>query len=304
MSLYATVSRIDMRLLSIFMTVAESGGFAPAQISLNLSASAISRSISDLEGRLGVRLCQRGRSGFRLTDKGRQVYAAVQRLFSSVEQFRTEVGALRGELIGELTIATIDNWVNDEQAPLAPALRALKHKGPGVTIDLMSLAPDQIEHMVLEQRAPIGIGVFHQKRPGLVYEALYTDPLELFCGAGHPAFDDARAGREPAGLGGFDYASRSYLAEETVSSKTAKLPSTSTGHQIESIAHLILTGLYIGYLPVSYARQWIDTGRMASILPERFRAITTIEIVTKRSTALNLVERTFVDLLREHSPRV
>lgn len=301
MSLHAAVSRVDMRLLAIFMTVAESGGFAPAQITLNLGASAISRSITDLESRLGIRLCQRGRGGFRLTEKGRQCYGACQRLFAAVEQFRSEVGELRGELVGELTIAAIDNWVTDRRAPLTAALKALKLKGPGVTIDLMALAPDEIEHTVQEQRAPIGIGVFHRKRPGLVYEALYADPLELYCGATHPGFEDAKAGREPKGLPGFDYARRSYLSEESVSANTAKLPSTATGHQIESIAHLILTGLYIGYLPISYARQWVEKGEMTSISPDRYRAMTTIEIVTKRGRAPTLVERRFIELLRENA---
>ena len=84
--------------------MAECGGFAAAQVALNVSQSTISRQIGDLERRLGMRLCQRGRAGFHLTDKGRIVYEACQHLSTALESFRTTVGALRGELVGDLSI--------------------------------------------------------------------------------------------------------------------------------------------------------------------------------------------------------
>ena len=90
--------RADLHLLGVFMTVAQCGGFAAAQVTLNVDQSTISRQIGDLERRLGMRLCQRGRAGFHLTDKGRVVYEACQHLSIALESFRTTVGALRGEL--------------------------------------------------------------------------------------------------------------------------------------------------------------------------------------------------------------
>jgi DNA-binding transcriptional LysR family regulator len=38
--------------------------------------AAISKQISDLEIRIGMRLCTRGREGFHLTEEGRLVYQA------------------------------------------------------------------------------------------------------------------------------------------------------------------------------------------------------------------------------------
>ena len=98
--------KADLHLLAVFMAVVECGGFAAAQVALNVSQSTISRQIGDLEKRLGMRLCKRGRSGFRLTDKGRIVCEACQHLSMALESFRTTVGALRGELVGDLSICT------------------------------------------------------------------------------------------------------------------------------------------------------------------------------------------------------
>ena len=88
-----TLSEGDIRLLKVFAKVVEAGGFSAAQIALNVSQSTISTHMTTLEHRLGVRLCQRGRSGFKLTDKGQLIYQASQRLFASLEEFRSGVGA-------------------------------------------------------------------------------------------------------------------------------------------------------------------------------------------------------------------
>ena len=63
-----------IRLLRVFKTVIECGGFAAAEVELNISRPAISLAITELESLLNMRLCQRGRSGFSITEQGTQVY--------------------------------------------------------------------------------------------------------------------------------------------------------------------------------------------------------------------------------------
>ena len=65
------VQDVDLRLLRIFVTIVESGGLSAAESRLNIGRSTISTHLSDLEIRLGLKLCKRGRSGFELTDAGR-----------------------------------------------------------------------------------------------------------------------------------------------------------------------------------------------------------------------------------------
>ena len=72
------VSDFELRLLRVFKVVVESGGFSAAESALGITKSAISQHMSDLEKRLGLRLCQRGRSGFALTDEGAEVLLATR----------------------------------------------------------------------------------------------------------------------------------------------------------------------------------------------------------------------------------
>ena len=61
---------MDVQLLRLFLTIVESGGFSAAQGTLGMAPSTISTQMTKLETRLGFRLCDRGKSGFRLTPKG------------------------------------------------------------------------------------------------------------------------------------------------------------------------------------------------------------------------------------------
>ena len=70
----------DLKLLRIFVSVVRHQGFASAQQELNLSTSAISTYMSQLEAALGLVLCHRGRGGFSLTSKGELFHQETLRL--------------------------------------------------------------------------------------------------------------------------------------------------------------------------------------------------------------------------------
>ena len=67
------VSDVDIRLLRVFRAVVACGGVSAAELELNIGRSTISRHLTDLELRLGVKLCDRGPAGFALTAEGEQV---------------------------------------------------------------------------------------------------------------------------------------------------------------------------------------------------------------------------------------
>jgi DNA-binding transcriptional LysR family regulator len=84
------ITDMDLRLLRIFAIVVKCAGFTAAQAELNMSQSNISTHISSLEKRLGYRICERGKGGFRLTEKGQRILKASAALFGAVDAFRDE----------------------------------------------------------------------------------------------------------------------------------------------------------------------------------------------------------------------
>ena len=89
------ISGADLHLLSVFDSVVRNGGFSAAQAELGLSQPTISNHITALETRLGVILCQRGRRGFQLTDKGRQVHEIAVDLLRRIDVHSMSLTALK-----------------------------------------------------------------------------------------------------------------------------------------------------------------------------------------------------------------
>jgi hypothetical protein len=119
-----SIAEADLRLLKVFRTVVSCGGFAGAQAELNVGLSTITIHMQTLEQRLGCKLCTRGRSGFQLTDQGRAVYSATERLFSALETFRLDVYDSSAGVSGEIRVAMIDNLITHPECRLDDAFEA------------------------------------------------------------------------------------------------------------------------------------------------------------------------------------
>ncbi len=146
------LDNIDLRLLRVFMTLVETGGFAEAQIALNLSPSTLSTHLSALERRLGGELCKRGRGGFRVTNFGRSTYAAVKQLFEDIETFEARIGRDRGQLVGRLRLGIVDGIISHPKLALQSALGRFMADAEGVFIELRLGTPQQLEQAVVRRR--------------------------------------------------------------------------------------------------------------------------------------------------------
>src|ERR1700722_6419890 len=121
---------VDLRLIRIFRAITESQGLAGAQLLLNLSQSRISASLSELETRLGVRLCRRGRSGFALTEAGRSVYDASHDLFEAVDRFCNKAGTVSERLRRAIKLGAVDALVSHREIGLPQLLHELRRTAP------------------------------------------------------------------------------------------------------------------------------------------------------------------------------
>jgi DNA-binding transcriptional LysR family regulator len=276
------LANVDIKLLRVFAAIVEAGGFAPAQAQLNLSPSRMSTLLADLEARLGMRLCQRGRVGFRLTDKGRTIYDATLQLFAALEQFRARAGGLRGRLVGDLQIGIVDNTLTNPACRLAAAIDRFKARDADVHITLNVLAPTELEQAVLDHRLPAAIGAFHHHVAGLHYAPLFVEEQTLYCGRGHPFFRRSDATLTLADVARVDFVDRGYMGGVKARRPGADFRATATAYHMEAIATLILSGRFIGYLPTHYAAPWVERRMMRSLLPQRLAYQSLFEVITRK----------------------
>lgn len=88
-----------------FVAVVEAGSFVAAADALGLSKAAISRQVSDLEARLGVRLLQRTTRRLSLTGEGEVFHARCKEVLGTLEEAEAEVSARSGQAAGVLKVS-------------------------------------------------------------------------------------------------------------------------------------------------------------------------------------------------------
>src|SRR6476469_5521229 len=79
--------------LLAFARVVEAGSFARAADRLDLSVSAVSRHVSDLESHLGVRLLNRTTRRLSLTETGQTFYERCVQLLADLEEAEVAVSS-------------------------------------------------------------------------------------------------------------------------------------------------------------------------------------------------------------------
>lgn len=285
----------DIKLLRIFASVVRHQGFAAAQQDLNLSTSAISTYMSQLESQLGLVLCHRGRGGFSLTSKGELFHQETLRLLAELEGFERYSAALKGELRGTLNLGVLDSTVSDPALPLADVIGAYSKEHPAVHLHLSVLSPAQLQLGVQENRLDLAIGAFSVRMSGLMYQALYREQHWLYCSDRHELFDQRRIPAEVITrqrMVGRGYWSQAELARHGFKHSAATVES------MEAQLILVLSGAYIGYLPEHYAQFWADQKRLKVLLPTTFGYQAPFSLALRRGRSREPLIQSFRDRLK------
>ncbi|PPC78860.1 LuxR family transcriptional regulator [Pokkaliibacter plantistimulans] len=281
------VSDFDLRLLRLFKTIVECGSFSAAEGSLGISRSAISQHMSDLEKRLGLRLCQRGRSGFALTDEGRDILRASETVLAAIEGFRSEVNLMHQQLRGDLNIGIVNNLVTEPRMRITQALKSIRQQGDGVMVNLSMSTPGDIERKLLDGHLHVGVVPLITPLSGLDYNLLYEERSYLYCNNEHPLFQrDAVSNDE---LRSVNAVIPSYRMTAEAIGLHQLVSGAATASDREGIAFLILTGSYVGFLPDHFAQSWVSRGLMKAIAPERLQFDSRLAIATRKGRRQNLV---------------
>jgi DNA-binding transcriptional LysR family regulator len=261
------LDNIDLRLLRVFVTLVEAGGFTDAQVGLNLSASTLSTHLSSLERKIGGRLCERGRSGFRTTPFGDAVYKAAKQLFSELEEFDRRIGQQHDQLVGRLRIGIVDGVVTSPELGLQTAVGRFMERAREVTIDLMLGTPHDLERAITDGQRDIVIGPLSQRAPSIAYVPLYGEPNALYCGRGHPLFDVPASKIDREALAQSPFSVRAYRNFDDLY-RVDHPRASATVMQMEGQSMLILSGRYIGFLPRHIGDDFARRGLMRVLRPE------------------------------------
>ncbi|WP_179394082.1 LysR family transcriptional regulator [Lacticaseibacillus absianus] len=159
----------------VFRAVVEQGTFIQAASRLNVTPSAVSHSIAQLETDLGFPLFIRNRTGVELTPDGAKILPTVQSILNLEEQLTQIADNINGLNTGRVRLGAFSsvstNW-------LPPIILNFKRRYPEIDVSVMQGSFNEIVAQVRTGAIDIGFSLLPADR-SLVVLPLVKDPI--FC---------------------------------------------------------------------------------------------------------------------------
>ncbi|MGO2240431.1 MAG: LysR family transcriptional regulator [Halomonas sp.] len=292
------MSDYEIRLIRIFKTIVECGGFTAAETTLGISRSAISQHMNDLEGRLGFSLCQRGRGGFSLTEEGKEIYQAGLTLLTALETFKSDVNALHQTIKGELNIGITDNLVTLPAMHVTNALAELSAPAHDVTLHIHMEPSDAVIRGVMDGHLHVGVVPAVNLPTSLETRHLYDEPSYLYCAARHPLFAKPDDTLDASIIAQYPAISPRYPLPTAAREAHDALCLRASASDREGAAFLILTGRFIGFLPEHVAAQWVAAGKMRVLHASTQHYRIPFVLITRHDRRPNRVVDAFLSFIK------
>ncbi|WP_299396092.1 LysR family transcriptional regulator [Pelagibius sp.] len=297
-ALLGRVSDVDIRLLRVFRAVVACGGVSAAELELNIGRSTISRHLTDLETRLGVKLCDRGPAGFALTVEGQQIFEASTHLVSALHTFEASVHEVHQRLSGRLAIALFDKMVSNPAAKISETIEEFDRIAPEVIIEIHKDPVNVIESGLLSGRFDLAITPTHRQSGSMDYFPLYSEQMYLYCGHHHPLFGRGDAEVTAVDVGRCKYAGIGFHSLNMIVSHNLHLTRHADVYDEEAMAALILSGRYLGFLPDHYAEPFVQTREMWRLRPDIYHYQSDHAAILRRSPRPSRLVKEFLGCLQ------
>ncbi len=284
--------------MQILVTVVECGSFTAAALALDLPKSSVSRRLTGLEERLGIRLLHRTTRSLRLTTAGEMYYETASRLLRELEELETAVAGFSEEPRGLLRMTCPAGF----GAANAELFARFARENPRVRLSIeetdrfVDLVAEGFDLAFRGGRAPdASLSGFQL----LTSERVLVASPEYVERKGRPV--------KLKDLSEHDLLVLSARHKDTWALRSGKrqvkheLVAVLATNNLRTLQEAIEHGMGIGLLPLVNAGPAIEDGRLVHILPEWTASAATMWAIYPSGRGLASSLRAFLDLLKEWS---
>ncbi len=270
-----TITSMTLTELRYVVAVANERHFGRAAEACFVSQPTLSVAVRKLEDELGVTLFERGKGDVRITPVGERVVAQAQRVLEEVSAIKQVARQGEDPLSQPLrlgAIYTVGPYLLPQIVPIlheqAPEMPLLLHEN--YTAELS----DQLKRGELD----VIVISLPFDEPGIVTQPLFDEPFVVLLPAGHPwnqldFVEPEQVARETVLLLGPGHCFRDQVLELCPecgrSATVGDIPKGLEGSSLETIRHMVASGLGITILPCTSAGAGRYSERLVTI--RRFR---------------------------------
>jgi DNA-binding transcriptional LysR family regulator len=294
---------IGLRDLHILLAVAEFGSMSKASAKLTITHPVVSRTISDLEHTLGVRLFDRNSQGVELTTYGRALLKCGIIVFDEMQQGLKQIEFLANPHSGELRIGCLETMITS----VLPAIEGFSLKYPDVRLHVIHENTAMLQFHELRGRN-VELLIGRSPRPfledDLLLETMFDEPLVAVAGVPSPwarrrHIELAELSEEHWILPPYDGVPGSFIVEIFRASNLQPPPASLVSLSVHLTTTLIATGRFLGFVPssvVEFDAKLLGLKKLPVNLPVHRIAT---DIITVKNRTLSPLAALFIDGARE-----
>jgi DNA-binding transcriptional LysR family regulator len=255
--------------ISEFVAVVEAGGFAAAAARMNLSRSAVGKTVARLEERIGARLLHRTTRVVTLTRDGEVFYEHCLRALAAIRAGKAGLDSGKEQPAGKVRVTVP---VIFGRYCVAPVLYEVAKEHPGLVLEIafsdrpVDLIEEGYDLAVRNGELPAASGLMTRALArqrmtvcaSPAYLAAYGRPLAIAELASHQAIDYASASR-----------TRSWLFPDR---RGRRVEVTMNGRirldDLEAMSDAAAAGLGLAWLPCWLIRERVASGELVRVLDD------------------------------------
>lgn len=291
---------MNLETLRIYCSVVRSQSFSRGAASNNVSQSAASQAVHQLERHFGVQLIDRTKRPFVLTPEGETCYEGLRDLLQQFDSVQARVLSLRQEIAGTVRVAAIYSiGLHD----MSRRMQEFMSRYPKARVRLEYLGPTRVYEAVLDEEADLGIVSYPQAGRGVTVIPLRSEEMVLVC---HPDHHLARLRRVTISqLRGENFVGFEkslpirkeldrYLRDNEVVVRMVM-----EFDNIETIKQAVEIGAGVSILPQPTIQKELKIGTLAAVPLAIQKLRRPIGIVHRQRKAFTPTISKFIELLRE-----
>jgi DNA-binding transcriptional LysR family regulator len=288
--------------LKVFCDVARFRSFSQAAQSNNVSQSAASQIVLQLERRLGVQLVNRSIRPLQLTPLGKAYYEGCKGLVKQYQELEASIRDAQDQLDIQVQVAAIYSVGLGDMGKYIDLLAA---RQPNAKVQIEYLHPDRVYEKVLEGTADFGLLSFPRKSRELSALPWRDEEMVLACSPEHPLARQKAI--KPAQLEGLNYVAFDkglvirrevdrFLRDQDIS-----VIVTLEFDNIENIKKAVQVSAGVALLPRPTLRAELEAGTLAAVPLAGVRFVRPLGIIQRRHSKLSSAALRFIDILRHQN---
>ncbi|CAB3637997.1 LysR family transcriptional regulator [Achromobacter pestifer] len=300
----ALLARLRMRQIVLLLAIDDRGTLRAAATQLNMTQSAASKMLHELELALGQPLFERIGRGLTLTPAGECVMGYFRGMRGTVSSLARELDELRLGSAGKLFIGSI---MAASPGHLTDALLRLKQTYPLLAVEISTGTSDLLIAQLNEGKLDVVIGrMLTLPERNFLFRPIGDEALSVIAAVDHPlagkrrvSFDAMQA--YPWILQPHGSPMRDVIEHEFRSHNTAMPAGLIESASILTTTNLAIKSQMLGVIPESVASRYARHGLLA-ILPYQIQqSLTAFGSIVPRDRPLTAAGQHFVDLLHENT---